>query len=193
MGLHESGQRPAAPVLRNRPESQALAPSTAANECRERQAAAITALGARWQDLLHAMRYIAAALMNVVYLRPGVGRMRRRSGAQKVLIVKTFLLFVLTAVAEILGCYLPYLWLRRSASAWLLLPAAFSLAVFSWLLTLHPAASGRVYAAYGGVYIVMALVWLWRVDGVPMTRWDLAGGAVALAGMGIIVWGGWRG
>ena len=108
------------------------------------------------------------------------------------LILKTFLLFVLTAVAEIVGCYLPYLWLRKSASPWLLVPAALSLAVFSWLLTLHPTASGRVYAAYGGVYIVVALLWLWQVDGVPLTRWDLAGGAVALAGMGIIVVGGWR-
>ncbi|MDC6684660.1 hypothetical protein N4Q63_26685, partial [Leclercia adecarboxylata] len=58
--------------------------------------------------------------------------------------MKTLLLFVLTAVAEIVGCYLPWLWLRREGSAWLLLPAAASLAVFAWLLTLHPAASGRV-------------------------------------------------
>jgi small multidrug resistance family-3 protein len=108
------------------------------------------------------------------------------------LILKTFLLFVVTALAEIVGCYLPYLWLRKSASPWLILPAALSLALFSWLLTLHPAASGRVYAAYGGVYIAVALVWLRQVDGVSMTRWDLAGGAVALTGMGIIVWGGWR-
>ena len=108
------------------------------------------------------------------------------------LVLKTFLLFVLTAIAEIVGCYLPYLWLRKSGSPWLILPAFVSLALFSWLLTLHPTASGRVYAAYGGVYIAVALVWLWKVDHVPMTRWDLAGGAVALAGMGIIVWGGWR-
>jgi small multidrug resistance family-3 protein len=108
------------------------------------------------------------------------------------LVLKTFLLFVLTAIAEIVGCYLPYLWLRKSGSPWLILPAFVSLAVFSWLLTLHPTASGRVYAAYGGVYIAVALVWLWKVDCVPMTRWDLAGGAVALTGMGIIVWGGWR-
>ena len=108
------------------------------------------------------------------------------------LILKTFLLFAVTALAEIVGCYLPYLWLRKSASPWLILPAALSLALFSWLLTLHPAASGRVYAAYGGVYIAVALVWLRQVDGVSMTRWDVAGGAVALTGMGIIVWGGWR-
>jgi small multidrug resistance family-3 protein len=106
--------------------------------------------------------------------------------------LKVFVLFVLTAIAEILGCYLPYVWLRKSGSPWLLIPAAISLAVFAWLLTLHPAAAGRVYAAYGGVYIAVALVWLWRVDGVALTRWDVTGAAIALSGMGIIVWGGWR-
>ncbi|MEG2629575.1 MAG: YnfA family protein [Comamonas sp.] len=100
--------------------------------------------------------------------------------------IKTFLLFAATAVAEIVGCYLPWLWLRQGHSAWLLLPAAASLAVFVWLLTLHPDASGRVYAAYGGVYVAMALIWLWLVDGIQPTRWDLAGAAVARAGMAII-------
>lgn len=66
------------------------------------------------------------------------------------------------------------------------------MAVFAWLLTLHPAAAGRVYAAYGGVYIAVALVWLWRVDSVALTRWDITGAADALTGMGIIMWGGWR-
>lgn len=108
------------------------------------------------------------------------------------LIVKTFLLFVLTALAEILGCYLPYLWLKKGASAWLLGPAALSLALFAWLLSLHPAAAGRVYAAYGGVYIAVALIWLWKVDGVQLTSWDIGGAAVALLGMSIIVAGGWR-
>ncbi len=60
-------------------------------------------------------------------------------------------------------------------------------ALFAWLLTLHPSAAGRTYAAYGGVYIAVALIWLWRVDGVTPTRWDLLGVAVALAGMAIIV------
>jgi len=71
--------------------------------------------------------------------------------------VKTLGLFLLTALAEIVGCYLPWLWLRKGGSIWLLLPAAASLALFAWLLTLHPTASGRVYAAYGGVYIGTAL------------------------------------
>ena len=103
------------------------------------------------------------------------------------LILKTFGLFVITAVAEIVGCYLPYLWLKRSGSPWLLIPAAASLALFAWLLTLHPTAAGRVYAAYGGVYVAVAIVWLWLVDGNRPTAWDLIGAAVAVAGMAIIM------
>ncbi len=101
--------------------------------------------------------------------------------------IKTFALFALTAVAEIVGCYLPYLWLRQGKSAWLLLPAALSLALFAWLLSLHPTAAGRVYAAYGGVYIGTAILWLWLVDKIRPTGWDLLGSAVALLGMAIIM------
>jgi small multidrug resistance family-3 protein len=107
-------------------------------------------------------------------------------------LLRTFGLFVLTAFAEIIGCYLPYLWLRKHAPAWFLLPAIASLGLFVWLLSLHPAASGRVYAAYGGVYVAVALLWLWKVDRVPITPWDLTGAAVSVAGMAIIVYGGWR-
>ncbi|MEX2241958.1 MAG: YnfA family protein [Burkholderiales bacterium] len=95
-------------------------------------------------------------------------------------------LFSVTALAEIAGCYLPYLWLKKGGSPLLLLPAAAALALFVWLLTLHPHAAGRTYAAYGGIYIAVALAWLWAVDGVRPTGWDLAGGAVALCGMAII-------
>lgn len=102
-------------------------------------------------------------------------------------VAQTVLLFVLTAVAEIVGCYLPWLWLRKGASPWVLLPAAASLALFAWLLTLHPSAAGRTYAAYGGVYIGAALCWLWAVDGIRPTAWDVAGALVSLAGMAIIM------
>lgn len=101
-------------------------------------------------------------------------------------IFKTTALFAVTAIAEILGCYLPYLWLQKGKSPWLLVPAAISLAVFSWLLTLHPAASGRIYAAYGGVYVTAAVCWLWAVDGIRPTTWDLAGAALCLSGMAVI-------
>ena len=101
-------------------------------------------------------------------------------------VLRTLGLFLVTAMAEILGCYLPYLWLRRGRSGWLLLPAAGSLMAFAWLLTLHPMAAGRTYGAYGGVYVAVALLWLWVVDGVSPNKWDLVGTGVTLAGMAII-------
>ena len=82
--------------------------------------------------------------------------------------MKTFFLYIATALAEIVGCYLPWLWLRHGGSAWLLLPAAASLALFAW------------------VYIGAAIAWLWAVDGVRPSVWDATGAAVALLGMGII-------
>jgi len=104
-------------------------------------------------------------------------------------ILKTFGLFCATAVVEIVGCYLPYLWLNQGQSVWLLVPAAFSLVAFVWLLTLHPSAAGRVYAAYGGVYVGVAIIWLRAVDGIQPTTTDWVGAGVALLGMGIIMFG----
>jgi small multidrug resistance family-3 protein len=98
-------------------------------------------------------------------------------------------LFVVTAVAEILGCYLTYLCLRSGRSAWLLLPGAASLALFAWLLTLHAGPAARTYAAYGAVYVSTAVVWLALVEGQRPDRWDVAGAAIALVGMAIIVAG----
>lgn len=105
--------------------------------------------------------------------------------------IKTTLLFFVTALAEIIGCFLPWLWLKRQGSPWLLLPAALSLTLFVWLLTLHPAASGRVYAAYGGVYVITALLWLRFVEGVKLSVYDWTGALIAGCGMLIIVagWG----
>ena len=95
-------------------------------------------------------------------------------------------LFALTAVAEIVGCYLPWLVIKQGKPAWLLLPATAALAAFVWLLALHPSAAGRTYAAYGGMYVAIALLWLWVIDGIVPSRWDLAGATVALIGMAII-------
>lgn len=101
-------------------------------------------------------------------------------------LIKLAALFAVTALAEIVGCYLPWLVLKQGKPAWLLLPAMASLGLFAWLLTLHPTAPGRTYAAYGGMYIVVALLWLRFVDGLPLSRWDLAGAGLALAGMAVI-------
>jgi small multidrug resistance family-3 protein len=106
-------------------------------------------------------------------------------------VLNIFLLFFATAACEIIGCFLPYLCLRKGGSLWLLLPAAMCLALFVWLLALHPAASGRVYAAYGGVYVVTALVWLRVVDGIRLSAYDLVGAGVVLAGVAIIT-AGWH-
>ena len=104
-------------------------------------------------------------------------------------IVHAFGLFVVTALAEIVGCYLVYLWLRHRHSAWLLVPAGVSLSAFAWLLSLHPTAAGRVYAAYGGVYVGTAVAWLWMVDGVRPTVTDWIGVSVCVLGMAIIMLG----
>lgn len=104
-------------------------------------------------------------------------------------ILKTLSLFAVTALAEIIGCYLPYLWLKEGKSFWLLIPAAISLGIFVWLLTLHPQAAGRVYAAYGGVYICVALIWLWAVDAVRPTVTDWIGVIICLVGVIVIMYG----
>ena len=98
-------------------------------------------------------------------------------------------LFFVTAIAEIVGCFLPYLWLKHKAHAWVLAPAVLSLSAFVWLLSLLPTASGRVYAAYGGVYVATAVGWLWVVDGIRPTNSDLLGCVIALSGMFIIMSG----
>lgn len=103
--------------------------------------------------------------------------------------LKIIALFLVTALAEIIGCYLPALWLNHGKSPLLLIPAGISLAIFSWLLTLHPSAAGRVYAAYGGVYIGVAIIWLWLVDRVTPSIWDILGVCVTFLGMDIIIFG----
>lgn len=102
-------------------------------------------------------------------------------------LLTTFALFSLTAVAEIIGCYLPWLWLKQNRSAFLLIPAAICLALFVWLLTLHPTAAGRTYAAYGGVYVFIAILWLWLMEGINPDRWDFLGGTVIILGVAIMV------
>ncbi len=97
-------------------------------------------------------------------------------------------LFVVTAVAEIGGCYLVFLWMREQRSPLMLAGAAVLLGLFAWLLSFHPSA-GRAYAAYGGVYVAAAVAWGWLVEKQPPDRWDLIGTAMCLAGMAIITFG----
>lgn len=105
--------------------------------------------------------------------------------------IKIIGLFILTALAEISGCYFVYLWAKTAVSAWFLTLAALSLTLFAWLLTLHPEASGRIYATYGGIYIVVSLIWLRLVDNVKLSTFDLVGAAIILLGTFVII-SGWR-
>ena len=100
---------------------------------------------------------------------------------------KTFLLFFVTAFFELVGCYLPWLILKQNKSFFLIIPSIISLSIFAYLLTLHPTASGKTYAAYGGVYIFMALLWLLFVDKIPLSKYDIAGIILSLLGMFFIM------
>ena len=98
--------------------------------------------------------------------------------------------YIGAALAEIAGCFAFWAWLRMGKSIAWLAPGMASLALFAWLLTLVEAEhAGRAYAAYGGVYITAAIVWLWIVEGARPDRWDLIGAAVCLGGGTIILFG----
>jgi small multidrug resistance family-3 protein len=101
-----------------------------------------------------------------------------------------FLVYTTAALAEIIGCFSFWAWLRLGKSPFWLLPGLGALALFAYLLTLAPSeAAGRAYAAYGGIYIISSILWLWTVEGTRPDRWDLAGGAVCLAGATLILFG----
>ena len=94
------------------------------------------------------------------------------------------------ALAEIAGCFAFWAWLRLGKSPWWLVPGMGSLALFAYLLTLAPSdAAGRAYAAYGGIYIVASILWLWIAEGARPDRWDIAGGAICLAGAALVLFG----
>lgn len=102
----------------------------------------------------------------------------------------TALAYIGAALAEIAGCFAFWAWLRLDKSPVWLIPGMVSLALFAYLLTLVEADhAGRTYAAYGGVYIISAIAWLWLVEGARPDRWDIVGGAVCLCGAALILWG----
>lgn len=104
--------------------------------------------------------------------------------------MKQLALYLVAALAEIGGCFAFWAWLRLDRSPLWLLPGMVSLAVFAWALTWSDApAAGRTYAAYGGIYILASLVWLWAVEGIRPDRWDTTGAAICLLGAMIIFYG----
>jgi len=104
------------------------------------------------------------------------------------MILKSLIYFVAAGLCEIGGGYLVWLWLRENKSGWYALAGAAALVLYGVIPTLQRATFGRVYAAYGGVFIVLALLWGWRIDKVVPDRFDIIGGAVALAGVFIIMY-----
>ncbi|MCW4462641.1 YnfA family protein [Sphingomonas sp. BT-65] len=102
----------------------------------------------------------------------------------------TLFAYIVAALAEIAGCFAFWAWLRLDKSPLWLIPGVVALILFAWALTwIETSHAGRAYAAYGGVYITAAILWLWAVEGARPDRWDLIGGAVALAGTAIILFG----
>jgi small multidrug resistance family-3 protein len=104
--------------------------------------------------------------------------------------MNALLLYPAAALAEIAGCFAFWSWARLGHSPLWLLPGLVALAAFAWLLAQSPAAqAGRAYAAYGGVYVVASLVWLWWIEGQRPDGWDLAGATLCLFGTALILWG----
>lgn len=103
-------------------------------------------------------------------------------------IARSLGLFVVAGLFEIGGGYLVWIWLRNGASGWVGLVGALALAGYGVVATLQPAHFGRVYAAYGGVFIAMALTWGWLVDDVRPDRFDLMGAGLAVAGILVIMY-----
>ncbi len=102
--------------------------------------------------------------------------------------LSTVLIFAGAAVAEIAGCFAFWAWIRQGQSALWLLPGVASLIAFAWLLTLAPSDhAGRAYAAYGGIYIVASLLWLWLAEGRRLDIWDFSGAVLALIAAAIIL------
>lgn len=96
--------------------------------------------------------------------------------------------YAAAAIAEIAGCFAFWAWLRLGKSPLWLIPGAASLIIFALVLTrVDVDFAGRAYAAYGGIYIAASLLWLWFVEGVPPSRWDLIGAALCFAGAAVIL------
>ena len=103
-------------------------------------------------------------------------------------IIKSIGLFILAGLCEIGGGYLVWLWLREGKSIWVGLLGGAILVLYGIVATRQTATFGRVYAAYGGIFIVMAILWGWLVDKKTPDRFELIGGLIALFGMLIIMY-----
>lgn len=101
---------------------------------------------------------------------------------------KSLLYFVLAGFLEIAGGYLIWLWLKENKPLWVALIGAVLLLGYGVVPTLQTTNFGRVYAAYGGIFIILSILWGWKVDKVIPDRFDLIGGFIALVGVLVIMY-----
>ncbi len=104
------------------------------------------------------------------------------------LIAKSMMLFILAGLCEIGGGYLVWLWLREGKGVWVALLGAVVLILYGVIPTFQPANFGRVYAAYGGVFVVLSILWGWKIDGISPDRYDLIGGLICIIGVVVIMY-----
>jgi small multidrug resistance family-3 protein len=104
-------------------------------------------------------------------------------------ILKSIFLFFLAGLAEIGGGYLVWLWLREDKSIWLAVVGGIILVLYGIIPTFQPFPNfGRIYAAYGGVFVVMSIIWGWKIDGKAPDTYDLIGAAICIVGIAIIMY-----
>lgn len=103
-------------------------------------------------------------------------------------VIKSFFLFIIAGLLEIGGGYLVWLWIKQDKPFWYGVAGGIILALYGVAATMQTANFGRVYAAYGGIFIAMALLWAWKVDGFKPDKYDIIGAMVALIGAGIIIY-----
>ncbi len=104
------------------------------------------------------------------------------------LIAKSLFFFLLAGLCEIGGGYLVWLWLREGRSFWLGGLGGILLIIYGMIPTLQTASFGRVYAAYGGIFIALSILWGWQVDKTTPDRYELLGGAIVLLGVLVIMY-----
>jgi len=103
-------------------------------------------------------------------------------------IAKSLFYFVLAGLCEIGGGYLVWIWLRNGKSIYYAAAGAVVLVLYGIIPTFQPAHFGRVYAAYGGIFVVMSILWGWTIDNIVPDRYDIVGGVICLFGVGVIMY-----
>ncbi len=104
------------------------------------------------------------------------------------LITKSIILFILAGICEIGGGYLVWLWLREGKSIWVGILGGIILVLYGIIPTLQHANFGRVYAAYGGVFVILSILWGWKVDKINPDKYDIIGGIICLVGVFVIMY-----